>query len=346
MRPGPVMPAGAAAAPSREPGFRPRPTHTSSWSCGSEKPDNPSRSAHPRPDGGKGAVCAEQWKSNPKDAAFMLDASAPSDETQTQSCVNDPSLDSNLAEEHRRWLAGFDERYLLNWEKLPPEPAMCEAGVRQILQENGNTVEPAESLTGEAKRPDFSCRQAGKVFFVEVTCISIDKAAEYTGLTDIPSKEVRGFSYRHLNDQIFWACREKTPQCSGLGHPAIVAVCTYHWDASNLCSNRFHLKDLLTGERVITHHLDARTHCPVGETHEVTLLESATFFRPDGIGWAQARNCVSGIVFCGLGCIPPIVRGVLHPNPAFPLDRKLLPKIEFCRLRPGYESGEMTTEWI
>ena len=252
----------------------------------------------------------------------------------------------SLVDGHRRWFAAFDPQHLRNWEKLPPEPAMCEAAVRQILQENGNAVEPAESLTGEVKRPDFCCRQAGKVFYVEVTCVSITKATEHTGLADVPAENSGPTAYRHLNDLIFSACRDKTPQCSGLRSPAVVAVCTYHFHASSLGSQQFHLKDLLTGERVISCRVDTRTGSLARDTQEVTLLESATFLRPDGNGLVHARNCVSAVLLCGLGCNPPRVRGVLHPNPAFTLDRQLLPSIEFCRLRPGYESGQMSTEWV
>src|ERR1035437_2578030 len=43
-------------------------------------------------DGGKGAVRADPWTSNPKDAALTLAPPAPRDESQTQSCMNDMGL--------------------------------------------------------------------------------------------------------------------------------------------------------------------------------------------------------------------------------------------------------------
>ena len=256
--------------------------------------------------------------------------------------------DANLVEEHRQWLAGFTAQHLKNWEKLlnaNAEAAMCEAEVRRLLQENGNTVEPNEELTGADQSPDFRCTQAGKVFFVEVTCISIDKATQVTGLSDQP--DGKGHYYRPLNDAIFEACRQKTPQCSDTGCPVLVAVGTFHFRASAVCLGKPYLQMLLTGKELISHNIDMRTGEGVGDTYLSTKLYSAAFLRPDeSSGLCHARNPVSGMLLCGFGGDPFLVRGVLHPSPVHEFDRALLPKVEFCRLRPGYDSGQLSTEWL
>lgn len=258
--------------------------------------------------------------------------------------------DQQLIQEHCHWLSAFDAQHLRNWQKLlnaDAEAAMCEAAVRGLLEENGNQVEPNEDLTGSNQSPDFRCTQAGKTFFVEVTCLSIDKVTEVTALPHLPPKESRASHFGLLNDAFFNACRQKTPQCARLGHPALVAVGTFHFQASCLCFLQGHLEQLLTGQELITFNIDTRTGGAVGEGYLSTQLRSATFLRPDpNAGMDHARNPVSGMLLCGFGCNSPNVHGVLHPDPVNVFDRSLLPHIEFCRLKPAYGEGQLSTEWI
>src|SRR5216684_6135719 len=126
---------------------------------------------------------------------------------------------NGLATTHRAWLAGFDPQYQLNWEKLlvaQPEAAMSEAGIRAMLQARSVRVEPGEDLTGSRQSLDFRCSCNGTVFFVEVTHISIEKAADKSG---IPAEFTGASHYRPLNDLIFNACRGKAAQCAAVGHP-------------------------------------------------------------------------------------------------------------------------------
>ncbi len=260
------------------------------------------------------------------------------------------TADPSLVAEHRQWLSGFDTQYLRNWEKLlnaDSEAAMCEAEVRQLLQENGNTVEPNENLTGADQSPDFRCRQMDKTFFVEVTCISIEKATEESGLPHPFKHRGRACCYGHLNNAIFSACRRKTPQCARLNDPALVAIGTFHFQASALCFRELEVQMLLTGEEMITRNINTRTGNPVGDTYLSTKLQFATFLRPDqGTGMDHARCPISGLLLCGFGCDPREIRGLLHPLPVRAFDRALLPTVEFCRLKPGYESGQLSTEWV
>jgi hypothetical protein len=250
---------------------------------------------------------------------------------------------------HRSWLSAFDPQYQRNWDKLlnaDPEAAMCEADVRELFEENGNRVEPNEDLTGAHLSPDFRCTQGDSRFFVEVTCISIEKATGVTNLEHIPSSEDAS-CFSPLNDAIFSASKAKTRQCSGLGHPALLAVGTFHFQASCICFDQMHLEMLLTGKTMIAHNINTSTGTPIGDWYEATRLRSATFLRPDTTSrMSHARNPISGILLCRFGCNRPKVRGVLHPDPVHAFDRSLLSKIEFCRLRPGYRSGQLGTEWI
>ena len=252
--------------------------------------------------------------------------------------------------EHRSWLKRFGPQFGKNWEKLgrhDPEAAMCEAAVRRLLEQNGNDVEPNETLDGTKQSPDFRCAQAGELFFVEVTSISIEKATALTGLKHLLTAG-KTFSWDgRLTDAIFHAAIKKTPQCSNLAQPALVAVATFHSKASYLCFERKHLELLLTGETSISQNIEATSGGPVGDAYLSTELRSATFLSPEKGGkMRHARNPVSGILACGFGCDPPTIRCALHPQPVHVFDRNLIPKVECCRLRPGYQRGRLTAEWF
>jgi hypothetical protein len=105
--------------------------------------------------------------------------------------------------------------------------------------------------------------------------------------------------------------------------------------------------DLLTGLPSITWDYDAQMGQAVGDPYETTKLESAVFVKPSTTaGIEHARNPVSGMLICGFGCDPPTCYGVLHPLPVRNFPRELLPDVEFCRLKDGYERGLLSTEWI
>lgn len=258
--------------------------------------------------------------------------------------------DLNLVQEQRRWLGAFDPQHLRNWEKLlnaDAEAAACEAAVRRLLEANGNIVAPNVNLTGSTQSPDFRCTHGGRVFYVEVTCISIEKATEITSLPPLPAGTHGAQGYGLLNGAFFGSVKQKTPQCSGLDAPALVAVGTFHFQASCICFGEPHLEMLLTGDELITQKINMVTGDPVGDIYLSTKLRSATFLRPDAnTGLGHARNPVTGMLLCGFGCEPPEVRGILHPLPVHQFERHLLPNVKFCRLRPGYETGSLSTEWI
>lgn len=261
-----------------------------------------------------------------------------------------PEFDSTLLGEHRSWLNRFNPQFGKNWEKLrwhDPEAAMCEAAVRRLLEQNGNNVEPNETLDGTKQSPDFRCTQADKLFFVEATSISMEKATELTGLAHLPDSGFSFSFYGRVTDAIFRAAIAKTPQCANLGQPAVVAVGTFHFPASHLCFERKHLELLLTGETSISNNIDTATGSPVGDAYLSTKLRSATFLSPEkGGNMRHARNPVSGILACGFGCDPPTIRCAMHPQPVHAFDRNLIPKVECCRLRPGYHAGRLAAEWF
>lgn len=259
-----------------------------------------------------------------------------------------------LADEHRRWLAGFNPQYLANWEKnlrANEEAALAEAGVRRLLQSYDVHVEPNEELTGAEQRPDFHCVANGSGFEVEVTHISIEKATEVTGLPDDPTVNFGErpptaediYRIRPLNGPVFWACVGKAKQCADAPYPTVLAVATFHYGATVFCFDKCHINELLTGVTHMRISLDTGTE---GEAYHVTDFGSAVFLRPDSferVGFA--RNSISALLLCGLKTRPPTTIAVLHPNPARPFNPASLPQIEFGGVSIDRDAGQLYVTW-
>jgi hypothetical protein len=258
--------------------------------------------------------------------------------------INDARYKEEL-QEHRAWLGKFDPAHLQSWEKIlkdNPDAAKCEMRARRLLEENGNIVEPNLDLKGNKRTPDFRCMQGTQKFFVEVTCIDTERVTNETALPPNPEAG-KAFHFGNLNKVIFQEVIAKTPQCSNLEHPALVAVGLFHQQASAICPHKRFMEQLLTGRESITSYLGAS-----GKPFLSTALEQAAFIKPHKTTGevVRARNPVSGILVCGFGCGTPQICGLLHPEPIHNFDRTLLPHISFLRLKEGYEAGLLATESI
>ncbi|MBN1942118.1 MAG: hypothetical protein JW849_02380 [Phycisphaerae bacterium] len=247
-----------------------------------------------------------------------------------------------------KWIERFDIRHAKAWGlqyNNDPEAAMCEATFWGVLQDCNVDVEPCDSLTGEESSPDFKCHKNGETFYVEVTCLQIESVTNKTSLSH-EAKDGAQF-YTNLNSAIFEKIRRKTPQCSDLDAPALVAIGTFHFEASCLCVRKDNVEELLTGEQMISGRIDSQTGGAVGKPYISTRLKDAAFYKPQkSSGFKDARLPVSGVLIGGFGCEPPRVYGCLHPNAIREFNRQLLDRIEFCQLKVDDTDNGFITEWI
>lgn len=255
-----------------------------------------------------------------------------------------PFLDA-LEAEHRAWLGGFHGQYLRNWEKLlnnNEEDAMTEASVRRLLEQRGVTVSPNEDLTGNQQRPDFRCEVPDGQFYVEVTCISVEKATEITGLVDGANIALRPTP---LTTKIQSICKKKAVQSGNHDAPVLIAIGTFHGIACMFSFSPPYLDMLLTGTSMMSIQINRLTLERVGVEIEADP-SSAAFLRYDAderIGFA--RSSISGLLLCGVSLEPIWVQGVLHPNPARPFNPRLIPDIGFGEVEVDRESGQLRTRW-
>ena len=83
--------------------------------------------------------------------------------------------------------------------------------------------------------------------------------------------------------------------------------------------------------------------CKITELHNSSFVKSK---KEKANEIEEVRKTVSALLLCSFGTKLPRTIGVLHPKPNYFFERALLPKIEFCRLAEGYQSGRFKVEWI
>ncbi|GMU24349.1 MAG: hypothetical protein AMXMBFR13_44230 [Phycisphaerae bacterium] len=255
--------------------------------------------------------------------------------------------DTRVLDKFIAWIERFETQHARNWARLynaDPEAAMCEAMFWGVLTDCGVTVEPNADLGGLKKAPDFVCSKGGRKFYVEVTCILIDTATEHSSLPSASEPGAR--HYHHLNDAIFAEVTSKTPQCSNLDAPCVLAVGTFHYHASISCIRKTFVEWLLTGETNIGWYFDPSLGTAVGEPFQATNFKRAAFLKPSPlIGVEPARKPISALIVAGFGCKPPQVYGAIHPHPVREFEPDQLDLIPFCRVKYDILNASVTTEW-
>jgi len=254
---------------------------------------------------------------------------------------------------HREWLRDFDKVHLVAWDNLftkdNSEAALCEAATRQLLVELDINVEPCP-LGGSDRNPDFKCQKDSKLFCVDATCVMKDAATRGSQLDDASHNQKASY-YSLLTKAYFRKADKKESQFENLDAPCMVAIGTFHFQAGALCFDKKSAEEILTGKSGIRIQINKRTGGAVGEPHNSTSLEATPFLKARKIICDEppiqpVRQTVSAVLLCPFGTQPVKCLGILHPKPYYEFDRGLLPDIEFCCLKAGWERGIFATEWI
>jgi len=253
-----------------------------------------------------------------------------------------------VIERHRFWLAEYPKAHGERWEqmlKADLEAALVEAGVCDFLRHSVDVVEPNEDPSHGG--PDLRCQKNGQRFYVETTCIKIDAATQESKMSHDGGESG---SLKPLTRLIRNEASGKTAQCGKVSDAAcLLAIGTVHLMASCWCFERNYVEMVLTSQPAITSAYDRARGEAVGEMYLSTNLENSAFIRKSKAEdelVETARRTISGLLLCGLGERPPTIRGVLHVDAVRPFARRLLPNVEFCRLREGYSTGTLQPEWV
>lgn len=260
---------------------------------------------------------------------------------------------SDLISEHRVWLKPFGKQRLDRWENIlkkdaeGAEAAICEAATRKLISVYHVKIKPHEDLSSGG--PDFLCIKNNKSFYIETTCLTKDAIAKATGFNKIPRPGLHGGPFSLPTGRIFYEMCNKTPQLRNLDEPCILAIGTLHAAAGHICFSKTFAGHILTGTPKISVRIDPEQGRAIGDLHQTTDLQDSGFVRSNRTSTnsiEEARRTISALLLCSFGVKLPRTIGVLHPKPNHFFERALLPKIEFCRLAEGYQSGRFKVEWI
>jgi hypothetical protein len=259
--------------------------------------------------------------------------------------ITDFRPNPRVLNEFVRWIEQpqFNPLHAKAWAKRyknDPEGAMCEASVWAVLHDCGVTVEPNPNTT-----PDFLCWNGGVKFYVEVTCIQVETATRKTNLRPIPEIQ-KATSYQSLNEAIRGESINKTGKCANLDAPCVLAIGTFHPNASALAVNEKFMEWLHT-DPCIGMDFDPRAGQIVGEPYQVARLRKSVFRQLFEVGGVHhVRRPISALIVGGFGYEPPRLFGLLNPAPAREFDPRLLARIPFCVERADILKGQISVEWI
>lgn len=244
----------------------------------------------------------------------------------------DVDFETELVADHRAWLNRQTHRTAArNWENAykvekQRQTALHEAVVRRFLQQQGFKVTPNESPNGKYKAPDFLCEGPnGERFYVEATCISNDKVAEFSTIPD-GHEGVTYFAL--LTRRLSCVPRNKEEQCANLDAPVLVAVGTFHSHALTLFG-KSKLDQCLTGRQFVTWGF--KDGKPVGKPHTATSHEGSVWFSNAG-----ELECapISALLFFRSAYDPPCCHGILNPKPNHAFNSAWFPNVAFGSVDP------------
>lgn len=250
-------------------------------------------------------------------------------------------------EAHRRWLAQFDPGHGVNWErnlKHDVEGALTEVWVREELEARGIAVFPNESLIGVTGGPDFRCLAGTYEFFVEVTCLTSEKAVRRLNPIPVDGGPVQSVNVYGIPNAITSECVTKVKQCSKAAGPVLLAIGCFNAEVGLCGFDRVSMTMVLTGNSSMSWDVST-SDSRLPDAKNVTELRSAAFLKPESGGIGIARSPIAGVWATVIGIEPGLSNGILHPNANHPLDPNVLPGIDFGQVIVDRAAGQIRVEW-
>jgi len=230
------------------------------------------------------------------------------------------------------------------------EAAMAEAVVFGLLQ--GFNVDPHindEVKTGGA---DFICcasrgplvkRLPEDRFVVEATSLSPDAVTDRSKISNELPDEISGGVFGLVMGNICNKAKDKATQLGGYPMPRVLAIVSSHAGIAALFNQA-----TATWSLVSDPHWRQGIGSSAIDTAEYTDLEKSVFMKPGPNGTIVAcRKSISAILMMAVHRNKSEVWGILHPEPAFPLNIAFLPDVPFVRVAQWpVVNGKILTEWV
>lgn len=227
---------------------------------------------------------------------------------------------------------------------------MAEAVVFGMLQ--GFNVDPHindEVKTGGA---DFICcasrgplvkRLPEDRFVVEATSLSPDAVTYRSKISNEVPDEISGGAFGLVTRNICNKAKDKATQLGGYPMPRVLAIASSHAGIAALFNEA-----TATWALVSDPHWRQEIESSAVDTAEYTDLEKSAFMKPGPNGTIVAcRKSISAILLVAVHGNKSEVWGILHPEPAFPLNIAFLPDLPFIRIAQWpVLDGKILTEWV
>ena len=230
------------------------------------------------------------------------------------------------------------------------EAAVAEAVVFGILQRFN--VDPQINDDVKTGGADFICcpsrgplakRLPEDRFVVEATSLSPDAVTDRSKLPNEPPHEISGRAFGLVTRNICNKARGKAPQLAGYPMPRVLAIASSHADIAALFDEA-----TATWALVSDPHWRQEIGSSAVDTAEYTDLEKSVFVKPGPGGIIVAcRKSISAILLVAVYGNKSEVWGILHPEPAYPLNIAFLPDLPFVRIAHWpVVDGKILTEWV
>jgi hypothetical protein len=210
------------------------------------------------------------------------------------------------------------------------EAAVAEAITFAMLQTMGLQPNVKDQVgTGGV---DFICcswrgrrfnRLAENQFVVEATSLSPDAVSARSHIPKAVPNEIGGDAFKLVTQNICNKAKDKERQLKGYRMPTVLAIVSSHFGASMLFNEA-------TAKLALTDH------------------NKSVFTKPGLDGTiVKCRESISAILLVAAYWNHVEAWGILHPDPANPLNFEFLPNIPFVRIAPWpIVDGSIATEWV
>lgn len=221
-----------------------------------------------------------------------------------------------------------------------PDAAKAEAVIFSWLRQH--RLEPRVGESPAEGGADFLCLPESKQsLLVEVTTLNRVAVERRSGWPDELSTRAQSFGMITAN---LWSkARAKAPQLAEAEVPRVLVACLTHMGASALVGT-LAAEWLMLSEPMIEVPLAERGGAT--PSHSVTNLKNAAFFRLEGDRIIAARRSISAILLIALWDDQLETVGLLHPDPAIPLDYTIFGDVPFLRVEWPIQGGRLRTEWV
>ena len=221
-----------------------------------------------------------------------------------------------------------------------PDSAKAEAVVFSWLRLRGSNPQVAESpSTGGT---DYLCvPESNGPFLIEVTSLNRDAVEQRSGWPDQLDERAHAFSM--ITPNLWSKARTKAPQLGNHAVPRVLAITLAHIGASALLGT-------LAAEWMMMS--EPKIQVPIalsgqpGPTRTVSDLRKAAFIRLQNHAVVPVLQSISAVLLIAIWDTQLEVVGLLHPEPAVPLDYGVFDDVPFLRVEWPVRQGILRREWV